>query len=410
MAFVRPFRGVRPADALAGQIIALPYDVMNRAEARQMLAEQPNSFLRVTRSDALMPDSVDEHAPEIYARARVELDAMLADGRLQQDATPCYYLYRQTWRGRVQTGLMALASVPEYDTDKIKKHELTRPAKEQDRVDHITALDTQTGLVFLAWRDSEAPACRRLLADIGARRGPAWQVTTSDGVEHALTPISDPAEVAAISDAFSTLGALYVADGHHRSAAASRVCAARNGANGSDGFIAGIFPDSELQVLAYNRVVFDLAGHDEASFLAAVSAHFEITESVDAAPTGRGHFTMRLPGRWLGLTPREGVVPTGDPVGRLDVAVLQDRVLGPILGITNPRTDERIQFVGGIRGVGPLERAVDGGEAAVAFSLFPTGLDQLFDVADAGLLMPPKSTWFEPKLRGGVVVHRFDIG
>jgi len=410
MAVVRPFRGVRPADALADRIIALPYDVMNRAEARQMLAEAPDSFLRVTRSDALLPDSVDQHGPEAYARARAELEGMLEDGRLVQDDAPCFYLYRQTWRGQTQTGLMSLASVAEYDAGTVKKHELTRPKKEQDRVDHVTALGAQTGLVFLAWRDDEVPACRRLLAELASRLDPAWSVATPDGVTHALTPVTNAADIAAVVAAFAQLDALYIADGHHRSAAASRVSAARQGAGGSDGFLAGVFPDSELQVLAYNRLVRDLNGHTADAFLAAVQQHFELEHGVDAVPAGRGVFTMRLAGQagWIALKPRDGVVPGDDPVGRLDVAVLQDRVLGPLLGIDNPRTNERIRFVGGIRGAGALEVAVDSGEAAVAFHLHPTGLDQLFDVADADRLMPPKSTWFEPKLRGGVVVHRFD--
>lgn len=408
MALVRPFRGTRPADALAGQIIALPYDVMSRAEARQMLADTPDSFLRVTRSDALLPDSVDAHGPEAYARAKAELDQMVADGRLQHDASPCFYLYSQTWRGQTQTGLMCLASVAEYDEGTIKKHELTRPVKEQDRVDHVTTLDAQTGLVFLAWRDAAVPRCRELLAELAAKHTPAWEVTTPDGVTHALTVIDDNIDCDAVSGVFAQLDALYVADGHHRSAAASRVCAALDGARGSDGFLAGVFPDCELQVLAYNRVVSDLNGHTPAELRAAVAEHFEITAGVAPEPAGRGRFTMYLDGEWVGLEPREGVVPANDPVGRLDVAVLQDRVLGPLLGIEDPRRDKRVRFVGGIRGAAALSSAVDDTGGGVAFHLFPTGLDQLFDVADAGKLMPPKSTWFEPKLRGGVVVHRFE--
>jgi uncharacterized protein (DUF1015 family) len=407
MSVVRPFRGVRPDNARAHQIIALPYDVMSRAEARQMVADTPTSFLRVTRSDALLDDSISEHGEVAYSRAKQELESMKAAGLLQQDSTPCFYLYRQTWRGRTQTGLMALASVAEYDADAIKKHELTRPAKEQDRVDHIEALGAQTGLVFLAWRDNATPDCRALLARLADARAPAWTVETSDGVEHSLFVVDVADDVAAIAAAFETVGALYVADGHHRSAAASRVCAARNGAGGSDGFLAGIFPDSELQVLAYNRVVQDLNGHTEAEFLERLAADFVVAPGAPAVPDRRGQFTMRLGGQWYSLVPRDGIVPASDPVGRLDVAVLQDRVLGPLLGISDPRRDDRIQFVGGIRGAGALEAAVDSGEAAVAFHCYPTGMDQLFDVADAGMLMPPKSTWFEPKLRGGVVVHEF---
>jgi len=407
MAIVRPFRGVRPENSRAERIIALPYDVMDRAEARAMLADNPESFLRVTRSDGLLPDSVPQHGTEAYTLARKELLQMKADGLLQQDAAPCFYLYRQTWRGQTQTGLMALASVAEYDAGTIKKHELTRPKKEQDRVDHVQTLGAQTGLVFLAWRDQDAPGCRVLLGQLAGAHAPAWTVDTPDGVTHALTPITSADEVGAVQAAFAQLGALYVADGHHRSAAASRVCALRDGAGGSDGFLAGIFPDTELQVLAYNRVVRDLNGHSPEGFLAAVSEKFVVTPGVAPEPTARGTLTMRLGGTWYGLTPKPEVVPTEDPVGRLDVAVLQDQVLAPLLGISDPRTNERIRFVGGIRGYAALEGAVDSGEAAVAFHVFPTGLDQLFDVADAGMLMPPKSTWFEPKLRGGVVIHQF---
>ena len=394
MSLVRPFRGVRPIDNLADRIIALPYDVMSRAEAREMVAQEPRSFLRVTRSDALLDDDVPQHGAVAYSRARSELTSMKRDGLLQQDDAPCFYLYRQTWRGRTQTGLMALAAVAEYDAGSIKKHELTRPKKEQDRVDHIETLSAQTGLVFLAWRDAAAQSCRSLLGRLA-------------GVEHALTVVDAPSDVQEIQDTFAQLDALYVADGHHRSAAASRVCAALEGARGSDGFLAGLFPDSELQVLAYNRVVRDLHGHTVESFLAGVERNFVVTPDVGPEPSTRGTFTMRLDGHWYGLAPRAGVVPADDPVGRLDVAVLQDRILEPLLGITDPRRDERILFVGGIRGAGALAAAVDEGRAAVAFHCFPTGMDQLFDVADAGRLMPPKSTWFEPKLRGGVVIHEF---
>lgn len=407
MSLVRPFCGVRPIDNLADRIIALPYDVMSRAEAREMVSQEPHSFLRVTRSDALLDDDVPQHGAVAYSKARSELTSMKHDGLLQQDGAPCFYLYRQTWRGRTQTGLMALAAVAEYDAGSIKKHELTRPKKEQDRVDHIETLGAQTGLVFLAWRDAAAQSCRSLLRQLSERLQPAWHVETSDGVEHALTVVDAPADVQEIQETFAQLDALYVADGHHRSAAASRVCAARGGAQGTDGFLAGLFPDSELQVLAYNRVVRDLNGHSVESFLAGVERNFIVTPDVAPEPATRGTFTMRLDGRWYGLAPRAGVVPANDPVGRLDVAVLQDRILEPLLGISDPRRDERIQFVGGIRGAGALTAAVDEGRAAVAFHCFPTGMDQLFDVADAGRLMPPKSTWFEPKLRGGVVIHEF---
>ncbi len=403
MADVRPFRGIRPADALAGEIIALPYDVMNRAEARAMVAHAPKSFLHVTRADADLPDEIDEHGPEAYAAGRAALDRFLAEGWMKQDAAPCFYLYTQTWQGRTQVGLMAACSVAEYDAGTIKKHELTRPTKEADRVAHIEALDAQTGLVFLAYRDR--PAVAAAIA-AGAAGPVAWEVTTSDAVTHRLQVVEDAGQIAAIRAAFAEVDALYVEDGHHRSAAASRVAAARGGSGTSGWFLAGIFPDSQLRVLAYNRLVHDLAGHDAASFRAAVSERFDVQPSDTPAPARRGCFTMYLDGAWWRLTPKPGVVPTDDPVGRLDAAVLQDNVLEAILGITDPRRDDRVSFVGGIRGAKALSDAVDRGDAAAAFHLFPTGMDQLFAVADADLLMPPKSTWFEPKLRAGVVVHR----
>ena len=403
MSEIRPFCGLRPKDELAARIIAPPYDVLSESEARQIAGPNEMSFLHVTRPEVDLPEGSDAHGAQAHAKARENLDAFESTGWMQQDETPCFYLYRQTWRGRTQTGLMAACSVQEYDDGLIKKHELTRPDKEQDRVDNMSALDAQPGLVFLAYRD-DSEAVRAAISRASAA-SPAWTVTTEDDVEHSLTVIDDAVTVEALVAAFAQVPALYVADGHHRSAAASRVCAARQGAGTSGRFLAGLFPDSELEVLAYNRVVKDLNGRNPDAFLAAVSEHFEITQGVDPMPSERGRFTMYLAGRWIGLVPKEGVVPN-DPVGCLDVAVLQDRILGPLLGIENPRTDTRIAFVGGIRGHKALEGRVNRGEAEVAFHMYPTGMDQLFAVADADMLMPPKSTWFEPKLRGGVVLHK----
>lgn len=404
---LRAFRGLRARDDLAQHVIALPYDVMNTEEAREMVAEEPRSFLRVTRPDAIMPPGADMHSEEAYAVARRELAAMRAEGLLVQDKLPSLYLYRQTWRGRTQVGVVGLCATEDYDTGRIKKHELTRPKKEQDRVDHIEALDAQTGLVFLAYRDRS----ERLRAAIAAAAEcvPSWIVTTADGVEHVLQRVSDPVRVQELEEAMGELDAFYVADGHHRAAAASRVATRRKGVGSSGWFLCGLFPDSELQVLAYNRVVADLNGHSPAAFRAALERDFILEEGAAPEPPARGSFTMYLrdeSGRasWTLCTPRPGVVPD-HPVGRLDASVLQERVLAPLLGIENPRTDERIDFVGGIRGSAALTKPVDTGRADVAFHMFPTGIDQLFDVADADLLMPPKSTWFEPKLRAGAVVH-----
>jgi uncharacterized protein (DUF1015 family) len=268
----------------------------------------------------------------------------------------------------------------------------------------MQALDAQPGLVFLAYRDT-SDAVREAMKLAGAA-SPAWTVTTEDSVEHSLVVVDDPNVISQLQAAFAQVDALYIADGHHRSAAASRVCAARDGSGSSTRFLAGIFPDTQLEVLAYNRVVRDLNGRAPKQFMAELSEHFIVTPTSSPAPTRRGRWTMYLSGQWFELAARDGVIPEDDPVGRLDVAVLQDRVLGPILGIDDPRTDQRISFVGGIRGHKALSRRVERGDAMVAFHLFPTGMDQLFDVADAGMLMPPKSTWFEPKLRGGVVLHQ----
>ena len=404
MARVRPLRGVRPRNDLAATLIAQPYDVPTEAEARALTAHNPHSFLHITRPEVDMPVGADAHAPEAYALAAKTFEAFQERGWLVQDPAPCFYLYTQTMGSHVQTALLALCSVAEYDGGVIKRHELTRPDKEQDRVDHIEALDAQTGLVFLTYRQDAAVAS--LLADAAEARV-QWSVTTEDGVDHMLQVVTDAELNARISAAFDALPALYVADGHHRSAAASRVSAARGHQGEAAWFLAGIFPDSQLQCMAYNRLVRDLNGMDAAGLLAAIGETYDLTPNVGSTPTARGTLTMYLAGTWYGLRPRPGVVPA-DPVGALDVSVLQTRVLAPLLGIENPRTDARISFMGGVRGPGALQSAVDSGAAAVAFHMYPTGLDQLFAVADAGQLMPPKSTWFEPKLRGGVLVHKLD--
>ena len=403
MATVVPFCGIRPRSDIAAEVIAPPYDVLSESEAREIVSRKPQSFLRVTRSEVDLPAGSDAHSQLAYEKARDNLARFVDDGTMVQDEQPCFYLYVQTWQGRTQAGLMALCETAAYDAGQIKRHELTRPDKEQDRVDHINTLGAQTGLVFLTYRDTD-DAVRAAMAEAAART-PDWVVTTDDGVTHALIVI-DGALVAELVSAFAGVPALYIADGHHRSAAASRVAVERGGAGSSGSFLVGIFPDSEMRILAYNRVVADLNGHTVASFLAAVGEHFEVTPQQAPQPESRGLWRMYLDGVWYGLVAKPGVTPD-DPVGSLDVAVLQERILAPLLGIENPRTDKRIRFVGGIRGTSALEQAVDSG-AAVAFSLHATGIDQLLAVADADMLMPPKSTWFEPKLRGGVLVHRLE--
>ena len=405
MATVRPLTGLRAREDLAQQVLAPPYDVVSEDEARALVADNPVSFLRVTRPEVDLPVGSDAHGAEAYAQAAATLRRYEAEGILVRDSAPAFYLYAQQMGEHRQAGLMALCSCDEYDAGTVRRHEFTRPDKEQDRTDHILTLGAQTGLVFLAHRQTETLAA--LYRDAAAC-SPLFTVTTPDGVVHSLTRIDDPAAVIAWQAAFEAAGVLYIADGHHRSAAASRASAAHGGEGSWAWFLCGIFPDDRLQVLPYNRLVADLADHTTASLRQALEAKFEVTSGVGPAPDRRGCVHAWFDGAWHRLRPRPGVVDAAAPVASLDVAVLQDHVLSPLLGIEDPRRDTRIQFVGGIRGTDVLERAVDSGEAAIAFSLHPTGLDQLFRVAAVGAVMPPKSTWFEPKLAGGVLVHRLD--
>ena len=401
MAKIYPFCGTYPQKELVKDVIAPPYDVLSRAEAKAIVQNKPKSFLRVTRSEVDMDDSVDQHSKEVYEQGAKQLQDFVDQGILKQDDDAGFYLYRQTWRGRTQIGLMALCDTQEYDENRIKKHELTRPEKEDDRTLHIDTLNAQTGLVFLTYRDIYADL-RTLIMEVLQETAGYWSVTTEDEVSHELTRI--PIEYnTRIQNAFARVDALYIADGHHRSAAASRVAKLRNREGSTGFFLAGIFPDSQLEVMAYNRVVHDLNGHSKEEFMSKVQAVYHLEETTETLPSQRQSMTMYIDGQWYRIAPKN--IPE-DVVGRLDAALLQDQILKPILGIDNPRTDKRITFVGGIRGPEALVKAVDTG-AAVAFHMFPTGIDQLLDVADANRLMPPKSTWFEPKLRGGVLIHKF---
>ena len=397
MSDVRPFRALRPPEALADRVIAPPYDVLSDARARTLAANR-HSFVRVTRSEVDLPSGTDPHSEETYAMARANLDAFVAQGALVRDAAPTYYFYGQKMGDHVQVGVLAAASVDEYDAGAIARHEFTRPDKEDDRTHHMDVLDAQVGLVFLAYRPHAA--LRSLTAQVTAA-DPSWSVTTEDGVVHTFWLA--PQELnAAIQEAFATVDRLYIADGHHRSAAASRIHALRN-TEQSRYFLAGLFPADALQVMAYNRVVEDLNGHSEAAFLEQVRQAFSVEVCAGGVPAARGEVRMYLAGDWFRLQARAPTDET-DPVARLDVSVLQDRLLTPVLGIRDVRTSSRIQFVGGIHGSKALEEKVNAG-AAVAFHLYPTSLGELFEVADAGEVMPPKSTWFEPKLREGVAVR-----
>ena len=377
-----------------------------------MAAENPLSFLHVVKPEIDLEPGTDVYAPEVYETGAVNLRRLMDDGALIREEEPALYLYRQRMGDHVQTGLVAGASVDEYEADLIKKHEHTRPVKEDDRTRHIDALNANTGPVFLTYK--ARPEIDALVEQITAA-DPTYDFVAPDGIQHVLWVVANEGDRDRLVAAFAEVPELYVADGHHRSAAGTRIRALRRDANpdhsGDESynfFLSVIFPDNQMMILDYNRVVRDLNGLDPEAFVAALGERFETEPIEDGRPARRRCFGMYLGGRWFRLTAREGSFPADDPVRSLDVAILQDNLLAPLLGIGDPRSDERIDFVGGIRGLAELERKVDSGEWAVAFALHPTSIEQLFSVADAGLVMPPKSTWFEPKLRSGLVVRPLD--
>jgi uncharacterized protein (DUF1015 family) len=394
---------------VCAQVASPPYDVLSSAEAREMAADNPLSFLHVVKPEIDLDPDTDVYAPEVYETGAKNLRRLMDDGVLVQESNPALYLYRQRMGDHVQTGLVAGASVDEYEADLIKKHEHTRPVKEDDRTRHIDALNANTGPVFLTYK------ARAEVDDLVARltaAAPDYDFVAPDGIQHVLWVVSDPADRDALVEAFARVPELYVADGHHRSAAGTRIRALRRDANpdhtGNEAynyFLSVIFPDNQMKILDYNRVVRDLNGLDPETLLSRIEKHFEVEPVEDGKPDRARTFGMYLEGRWYRLQARPESVPEDDPVNRLDVAILQNNLLGPILGVGDPRSDERIDFVGGIRGLGELEKRVGSGECAVAFALFPTSIGQLFAVADAGSVMPPKSTWFEPKLRSGLIVR-----
>ncbi|MCX7166797.1 MAG: DUF1015 family protein [Rhodocyclales bacterium] len=412
MSLIRAFRGLRPARGQAGAIAAPPYDVLSSDEARRIVhggaAGKPWSFLHISKPEIDLPPDTDPYSPVVYAKAAENLKQMLDAGVLLRDDAPSYYAYRLTMGDHVQTGLVAAASVADYDSNRIRKHEFTRPDKEDDRVRQIEALNAQTGPVLLAYpMSADADA----LIDAIAQGAPDADVTADDGIRHQIWVLHDAAQIATITRTFDGMRALYIADGHHRSAAASRVAAARHPhgpESSADSFLAVIFPHHQMKIMDYNRVVRDLNGLDEASLLTRLSAAFTLEDSTQRVhPARPGEFGMYLAGRWRKLTIKPEKIPD-DPVASLDVSLLSDHLLGPLLGITDLRRDKRIDFVGGIRGLAELEKRVDSGEMAVAFALHPTRMDQLMAVADSNNVMPPKSTWFEPKLADGLVSHVLD--
>ena len=406
---IRPFTGLRPRTEHAAAVAAPPYDVLSSDEARVRAAGKPYSFLHISKAEIDLSPEVDHYAPEVYAKSAENLQKLIAADILIRDAKPCYYAYRLVMGTHTQTGLIAAASVADYDTNRIRKHEFTRVDKEDDRVRQIEALNAQTGPVLLAHPDSDE--AEQLIATATAGT-PVADVTADDGIRHTIWLIDNDAAIAKIGAVIDAMPSLYIADGHHRSAAASRIAAARRGKGNPDSaeyFLAVIFPARQMRIMDYNRVVRDLNGLSVETFLAAVGERCSVTPSAaQAAPTRTGNFGMYLDGRWYQLAIRPELVPTQDPVRRLDVSVLSEQILAPILGIADLRRDTRIDFVGGIRGLGELERRVDSGEMAVAFAMYPTQMSELMSVADAGEVMPPKSTWFEPKLADGMVSHVLD--
>jgi uncharacterized protein (DUF1015 family) len=399
---IQPFRALRPVPARAAEVLAPPYDVLSSAEARDRAKGKPWSFLHISKPEIDLDPAVSPYDKAVYAKAADNLKRMQDAGVLMRDTEPCYYVYRLTWRGRFQTGVACVASLADYASNRIRKHELTTPLKEDDRVRQIEAINAQTGPVMIGYPD--APAIDALLAK-AATTQPVVDVTADGGVRHELWIVSDKGQIDSITKAFDALPAIYIADGHHRSAAAARVAASRK----IDGyFLAVLFPEREMTILDYNRVVKDLNGRTPEQFLDALRQSFTVAASdKPVRPASSNEYGMYLAGRWHKLTLRADLIPN-DPIGRLPITMLARNVIEPLLGISDPRTDERIDFIGGARGLEGLEARVNSGEMAVAFALYPTQMTDLMAVADAGHVMPPKSTWFEPKLADGMVNHMLD--
>jgi uncharacterized protein (DUF1015 family) len=406
---IKPFRALRPAPGRAAEVLAPPYDVLSSAEARERAKGKPWSFLHVSKAEIDLPPASDPYDRSVYAKAAENLRRMIEANVLIRDDKPCYYVYRLTWRGHVETGLAAVGSLAAYAGNRIRKHELTTPAKEDDRVRQIEAVNAQTGPVMLAY--PTAPQIDALLAR-GAAGPAAVDVTADDGVRHQLWPVTNEAAIDDITRAVDALPALYIADGHHRSAAALRVASARGGEGAHSYFLAVLFPQGEMTILDYNRVLRDLNGHMPHAVVAELRKRYTIEKSKEPVrPTSAGEVGMYLAGGWYRLILQANAVSqtdASDPIGVLPITLLTRNVIEPIFGITDPRTDKRIDFVGGGRGLAELERLVSSGEFAVAFALYPTRMDDLMAVADAGKIMPPKSTWFEPKLADGMVSHVLD--
>ena len=403
MTSILPFKALRPAPSLAPLVASRPYDVLNSKEARMVAKDNAYSFLHVTKSEIDLPETIDIHSQAVYDKANENLRRFIQEGTLLQEEKPCYYIYQLTMHGRSQTGLVAVSSVEDYHQDRIKKHEFTRPEKEKDRIDHMYTIKAQTGNVFLAMRD--VPALNQLM-QTEQQRTPLYDFVAEDGIRHCIWVVDQPNSIDAITNLFrDQVPCTYIADGHHRAASAAKVSAALPDRTEARYFLTTIFPASQLAIMDYNRVIKDLNGHSTASFIEKLQADFIVTSSEKAVRPSHLHsFGMYLDGSWYMLQAKEGTY-THDPIGVLDVTILTRCILEKLLGITDQRTDTRIDFVGGIRGLEELENRVNSGEMKVAFSLYPVSIEQLFAIADSGEVMPPKSTWFEPKLRDGLLTH-----
>lgn len=412
MATIRPFAGIRPAPLYAKDVAALPYDVMNSQEAREMVVGKPYSFLHIDRGEIDLPPETDPYSPAVYQKAKETFLAFCKDGILIQDPSPCLYLYRLTMNGRSQTGVVACTSIDEYENNIIKKHEFTRADKEADRIRHVDTLNANTGPIFLAYKENQKA---QEIMEQETQKPPLYDFIAEDGIGHTAWRIDDAQTIQKLVNSFQNVESLYIADGHHRNASAVKVGLKRReekpdytGDEEFNFYLSVLFPAEELHILDYNRVVKDLNGDTAQGFLEKLKEKFQITPAKEAVHPPKIHtFGLYLDKQWYLLTAKKEIL-SDHPVDGLDVSILQREVLTPLLAIGDPRTDKRIDFVGGIRGLEELEKRVDSGEMTLAFSMYPTSMEELMATADAGLTMPPKSTWFEPKLRSGLFIH--DLG
>ena len=406
MADIKAFKGFRPAKEYANRVASPPYDVLSEEEARAIFEENPHSFLQVIRSEVSLSKNVNPYSKEVYEQAKRNFNRLVEDGILIQDSSPCFYIYKQKMGLHQQSGIVAISSVQDYFKDIIKKHEFTRPEKEKDRTTHMKVTGIHSGPVFLTY--PEVSSIDNMVKEI-CKGEPDYDFVLEDGIGHSLWVVRDEAIIEEIQFQFKeNVPFTYIADGHHRAASSANIGRDTFGAENPGYFLTVIFPANQLKIIDYNRVVKDLNGLDEKRFFKIISSNFEIEDSpIPCKPRHLHEFGMYVNNKWFKLIAKEGSFDSGDPVRKLDASILQENILSKVFGIKDPRTDDRIDFVGGIRGIDELERRVDSGEMRVAFSLFPVSIQQLIDIANSGKVMPPKSTWFEPKLRSGMVVHKF---